>query len=58
MSRHGEPRILGTIVGVFVLGVLDNGLTQMSVDSYIRQVLVGGLILLAVAASSVTQGRR
>jgi ribose transport system permease protein len=30
----------------------------MSVDSYVRQVLVGALILLAVAASSVTQGRR
>jgi ribose transport system permease protein len=58
MSRHGEPRILATVVGVVVLGVLDNGLTQLSVDSYIRQVLVGGLILLAVAASSVTQSRR
>lgn len=58
MSRHGEPRILATVIGVLVLGVLDNGLTQMSVDSYIRQVLVGGLILLAVAASSMTQGRR
>ncbi|KRA99753.1 dolichyl-phosphate beta-glucosyltransferase [Devosia sp. Root685] len=58
MSRHGEPRILATVVGVIVLGVLDNGLTQMSVDSYVRQVLVGALILLAVAASSVTQGRR
>lgn len=58
MSRHGEPRILGTVIGVLVLGVLDNGLTQMSVDSYVRQVLVGGLILLAVAASSLTQGRR
>jgi ribose transport system permease protein len=58
MSRHGEPRILATFVGVVVLGVLDNGLTQLSVDSYIRQVLVGGLILLAVAASSVTQSRR
>ena len=58
MSRHGEPRILGTVIGVLVLGVLDNGLTQMSVDSYVRQVLVGGLILLAVAASSLTQSRR
>lgn len=58
MSRHGEPRILATVVGVIVLGVLDNGLTQMSVDSYVRQVLVGALILLAVAASSVTKGRR
>lgn len=58
ISRHGEPRILATVVGVFVLGVLDNGLTQMSVDSYVRQVLVGALILLAVAASSVSQRRR
>ena len=58
LSRHGEPRVLGTVIGVLVLGVLDNGLTQMSVDSYIRQVLVGGLILLAVAASSLSQGRR
>ncbi|WP_108397746.1 ABC transporter permease [Devosia submarina] len=58
MSRHGEPRILATAVGVLVLGVLDNGLTQMSVDSYIRQVLVGGLILVAVGAGSVGQARR
>ncbi|WIJ23992.1 ABC transporter permease [Devosia sp. RR2S18] len=58
MARHGEPRILATVVGVLVLGVLDNGLTQMSVDSYVRQVLVGGLILLAVAASSLSLNRR
>lgn len=58
MSRHGEPRILATVVGVIVLGVLDNGLTQMSVDSYIRQVLVGTLILLAVGVGSLGQNRR
>ena len=58
MSRHGEPRILATVVGVIVLGVLDNGLTQMSVDSYIHQVLVGALILVAVGAGSLGQKRR
>jgi len=58
MSRHGEPRILATMIGVIVLGVLDNGLTQMSVDSYIRQVLVGALILIAVGAGSLGQARR
>ena len=52
LSEHGEPRLLYTIVGVLVLGVLDNGLTQMSVDSYLRQILVGGIILLAVSTSS------
>ncbi len=58
MSEQGEPRILATIVGVLILGVLDNGLTQMAVDSYVRQILVGGIILLAVAASSIGKNSR
>ena len=56
--EHDEPRIFATIVGVLILGVLDNGLAQMSVDSYVRQLLVGGIILLAVAASSISRRRR
>ena len=52
LSEHGEPRLLYTIVGVLVLGVLDNGLTQLNVDSYVRQILVGGIIVLAVSTSS------
>ncbi len=58
MSEQGEPRILATLIGVLILGVLDNGLTQLSVDSYVRQILVGGIIVLAVALSSVTRGAR
>ena len=58
LSEHGEPRLLYTILGVLVLGVLDNGLTQLSVDSYIRQILVGGIIILAVSTSSLTKGLR
>jgi ribose transport system permease protein len=58
MSEHNEPRILATVIGVLILGVLDNGLTQMSVDSYVRQILVGGIIVLAVAAGSISRQRR
>ncbi|HEY0033844.1 MAG TPA: ABC transporter permease, partial [Devosia sp.] len=58
LSEHGEPRLLYTIIGVLVLGVLDNGLTQLSVDSYVRQILVGGIIILAVSTSSLTKGLR
>jgi len=57
MSEQGEPRILATVIGVLILGVLDNGLTQMSVDSYVRQILVGAIIVLAVSASSITRAR-
>jgi ribose transport system permease protein len=56
LTRDGQPRVLATIGGVIVLGVLDNGLTQMRVDSYVRQVLVGAIILGAVGLSAF--GRR
>ena len=56
MTADGTPRVLATLVGVIVLGVLDNGLTQISVDSYVREVLVGAIIIGAVWASRVARG--
>ena len=53
MSEEGEPRVHATLIGVLILGVLDNGLTQMSVDSYVRDILVGVIIIAAVASSSL-----
>jgi ribose transport system permease protein len=53
MSEEGEPHVLATLVGVLILGVLDNGLTQLSVDSYVRDILVGAIILAAVGSSAV-----
>jgi ribose transport system permease protein len=32
MTEEGEPRVLATLAGVLILGVLGNGLTQMNVD--------------------------
>lgn len=58
MSEEGEPHVLGTLVGVFILGVLNNGLTQLSIDSYIQQVLTGLIIILAVALSSIARRGR
>ena len=55
MSEEGDSRVLYTLLGVLILGVLDNGLTQMNVDSYIREVLVGFIVILAVAKSSITK---
>lgn len=57
MTRRGEPRVLYTLLGVLVLGVLDNGLTQMQVDSYIREILVGAIVIAAVAIASLSRMR-
>jgi ribose transport system permease protein len=56
MTKGGQPHVLATVVGVVVLGVVDNGLTQLNVDSYVREVLVGAIILAAVSISAL--GRR
>ncbi len=55
MSEEGEPHVLGTLLGVLILGVLVNGLTQMQIDSYIQQILTGSIIILAVMLSSLSK---
>lgn len=57
MSRQGEPRVLFTLIGVLMLGVLDNGLTQLRVDSYVREILVG-LIVIGAVATAVFSNRK
>jgi ribose transport system permease protein len=53
MSTEGEPHVAHTFIGVLILGVLGNGLTQLNVDSYVREMLIGSIIILAVATSSL-----
>jgi ribose transport system permease protein len=55
MSEEGEPNVLGTMIGVLMLGVLVNGLTQLNVNTYIQQILTGGIIILAVTLSSLVR---
>jgi Ribose/xylose/arabinose/galactoside ABC-type transport systems, permease components len=45
----GEGKISGAIVGVIILGILDNGLILMSVNSNFQSVVKGFILLVAVA---------
>ena len=55
MNDKNEPRVFGTLIGVAMLGLLSNGLTQLSINSYIREILVGTIIITAVAISGAAQ---
>ena len=57
MSRRGEPKVVYTLVGVLILRVLDNGMTQLRIDSYVREILVGLIVLAAVAVASLSKRR-
>ena len=46
--KNGEPNILGTFVGALIIGVLNNGLNLLGVDSNWQYIVKGLVILLAV----------
>ncbi|MBV8214427.1 MAG: ABC transporter permease, partial [Verrucomicrobia bacterium] len=49
----GKGNALGTFCGVLLWGVIGNALNMMRVNPYIQDVVIGLLIILAVAVSSL-----
>jgi ribose transport system permease protein len=47
-ATGGEGGVLGTVIGVFFLGVIQNGLTLSSVSSFWQGTVSGGILILAV----------
>jgi ribose/xylose/arabinose/galactoside ABC-type transport system permease subunit len=54
----GLGGVLGTVVGAVLIGVLINGLVLMNVSPYIQQIIIGVIIVLAVAFDRFVKGRR
>lgn len=54
----GEGRVLGTVIGAILIGVLTNGLVLLNVSSYIQQIVIGVIIVLAVAFDRFVKSRR
>ncbi|MCE3028425.1 ABC transporter permease [Salinicola sp. DM10] len=44
----GVGRVSGTLIGALLIGVMNNGLDLLGVESYYQQVIKGGLIVAAV----------
>src|SRR5688572_2298754 len=54
----GVGTIFGTVIGTVLIGVLLNGLVLMNVSSYIQQIIIGIIIVLAVAFDTFAKSRR
>ena len=44
----GRGSILGTVLGLLIIGIIDNGLTLLNVESFWQQVVSGSLLITAV----------
>jgi len=53
----GEGRILGAIVGAFLMSTLANGCNLTGVPNYVQEIVVGGIIVAAVAADRWRHGQ-
>lgn len=49
----GKGGVIGTLAGVLIFGVLDTMFNQLGVDTFLKQVLRGAIIILAVASYTV-----
>jgi len=54
----GVGGIAGTMVGAALIGVLLNGLVLLNVSPYVTQIIVGSIIVLAVAFDRLVKGSR
>ena len=54
----GKGSVLGSFVGILVVGILTNGLDLLNVSSYYQRIIKGAIILLAVLADSRKEGSR
>ncbi len=45
----GEGTVIGTLIGAFIMGLLSNGSDLLGINPYWQQVIIGAVIILAVA---------
>jgi ribose transport system permease protein len=55
--RGGEGSVLGTLVGAFIIGLLSDGSDLLGINPYWQQVIIGGVIILAVCLDELRKRR-
>lgn len=53
----GRGGVFGTLAGVFIFGVIDTVFNQLGIDTFLKTVLRGAIIILAVASYSFRSER-
>ncbi len=54
----GEGTLGGTLIGALIMGVLRNGLNLLGVSSFLQQIVIGSVIIVAVMIDATLKKRR
>jgi ribose/xylose/arabinose/galactoside ABC-type transport system permease subunit len=54
----GEGTLAGTLVGALIMGVLRNGLNLLGVSSFLQQIVIGAVIVIAVLVDTVLKRQK
>ncbi|MBW3622297.1 MAG: ABC transporter permease [Armatimonadetes bacterium] len=54
----GEGRVFGTLIGAFIIAVIQNGMNLMNVEAYTQKVVLGLVILGAVLLDTLRRRQR
>ncbi|MEW6743786.1 MAG: ABC transporter permease [Planctomycetota bacterium] len=53
----GEGSILGSLIGAFIMSLLANGCNLTGVPNYVQEIIIGAIIVAAVALDRLRHGR-
>jgi len=54
----GSGSITGTMLGALIMGVLKSGSSQMNWPTYMQEIIIGIVIILAVGLDKWRQGKQ
>ena len=54
----GEGAIFGTLIGALIIGMLRNGLNLLDISSFVQQIVIGAVIIVAVLFDMALKARR
>lgn len=58
LLHGGKGNVIGTVIAVFLLGMIRNSLTLLSISSYYQQFITGAILLLAVIAAEYRERKK
>ena len=53
----GEGTVIGTLIGALIIGVLRNGLNLLDISSFVQQIVIGAVIVIAVLLDMALKAR-